>query len=264
MTPVLRLARLDLTLMWRNRTSLLTVLGIPAFFGVMLIVSDGNGNKIAGIDAVLYTGTGDLAFFLLFAVFINLVSVFTARREDRTLKRLRGSALSDREILGGSVLSAAAAYLVMSAIIMVIISTVLGAGPPADPVLLLAGMLLGIVVFALLALALAGITPTAELAQWTVTPLMFLCMAGSGFIYPLDDAPDAVRQAAELIPLTPVVEIVRTAYLGQDFTYGGDRGEIGLIDAWIACGPALGVLLAWLVVGAALARRWFRWEPRRG
>lgn len=261
---VLRLARLDLTLLWRNRTSMLTVLGLPALFGGILVVSRDSGSKTAGLDSVLYTGTGDLAFFLLFAVFINLVGGFTARREDLTLKRLRSGPLSDREILGGSVLGAAAAFTVMAGIVTVMIGTVLGGGAPADPVLLVLALALGVIVFALLAFVVSGLTPTAELAQWTVAPLMFLCMAGSGFMVPLDEAPDLVRQAAALLPLTPVVEIVRTAYLGRDFTYGGDRGGIRIADAWAACGPAFLVLLAWVAAGAWLARRWFRWEPRRG
>lgn len=262
MSRVLRLTRLDLALMRRNRTSLLSVFGIPAFFGAMLVVAADNGHTTAGLPAAVYTGTGDLAFFLLFSVFINLTGVFTARREDGRLKRLRGGPVSELEILGGSALAACAVYLAMSALIMLLIGTVLGAGPPADPVLVLAGMLLGAAVFTVLALALSGVTPTAELAQWTVTPVMILCMAGSGFMFPLDGAPDPVRWAAELLPLTPVVEIVRTGCLGLDFGYGGDRAGLGLLDGWAACGPAFAVLLCWLLAGAALARRWFRWEPR--
>lgn len=260
---VLRLARLDLALLWRNRTGLLTVLGVPAFFATMLLVSRNNGNTTAGLDAVVYTGTGDLAFFLLFAVFINLTAVYTARREDLSLKRLRGSALSEAEILGGSVLSAGIVYLVMAGIVIVILATMLGAGPPANPLLLATGMLLGLAVFALLGFALAGVTPTAELAQWTVTPLLLLCMAGSGFMVPLDGLPDPVARAAAVLPMTPVVEIVRTAYLGRNFTYGGDGESVGFLESWAEAGLALLILMVWIGAGLALTRRYLRWEPRR-
>ncbi|MBC6457100.1 ABC transporter permease [Actinomadura sp. HBU206391] len=259
---MLRIARLDLTLLWRNRTALFSVIGVPLFFGAMLLVSRGNGNKTAGLDAVLYTGTGDLAFFVIFAVFVNLVNVFTARREDLTLKRLRGGALSDVEILGGSVVSATALYLIQAGVVIVIIATALGAGAPANVLLLVLGMLLGAVVFALLAFALSGLTPTTELAQMTVLPIMIICIAGSGFMFPVDELPDGLRPFAQGLPLTPVVEIVRTAYLGQDFTAGGGREQLGFVDSWAACGPALLILAGWVVVGTYAARRWFRWEPR--
>jgi ABC-2 type transport system permease protein len=261
---LLRLARLDMKLMWRNRTALFGVVGLPAFFAVMLLVSNGNGNKTAGLDAVLYTGTGDLAFFLLPAVFMNLTSVFTARREELTLKRLRSGPLSDVEVLGGSVLGAVLLYLAQAAVIVVIIAAALGGGLPADPVLMVLGMLLGAAVFALLAVALSGVTPTVELAQLTVMPVLLLSMAASGFMFPLEEMPTAVRAAAQVMPLTPVVEVARTAYLGRDFTSGGDHGALGLVEGWAACAPALLTLAAWIAVGAWLVRRYFRWEPRRG
>jgi ABC-2 type transport system permease protein len=260
---LLRIARLDLTLLWRNRTALFGVIGVPLFFCTMLLVSRGNGNKTAGLDAVLYTGTGDVAFFMIFAVFVNLVNVFTARREDLTLKRLRGGSLSDVEILGGSIVSAAALYFLQAGAVMVIIATALGAGAPADPLLLVLGMLLGTVVFALLAFALSGLTPTTELAQMTVLPIMIVCIAGSGFMFPVDSLPDGLRPFAQALPLTPVVEIVRTAYLGKDFTAGGGGEQLGFLGSWAACGPALLVLAVWMVVGTFAARRWFRWEPRK-
>jgi ABC-2 type transport system permease protein len=259
---VMRIARLDLSLLWRNRTALFGVLGLPLFFAAMLFPG-GDGTMTSGIAAPLYTGTGDLAFFLLFAVFVNLTNVFTARREDLTLKRLRGSALSDREIFGGSVIGATVVYLLQIGLVLIALVTALDAGAPANLPLLLLGLALGIAVFALLALALSGVTPNAELSQYTVLPVLFLCSAASGFMVPLDSLPDWLERIAAILPLSPLVEIVRTAYLGRDFTFGGDQAQLGFFGVWTACGPALVVLLAWIAVGFLMARRFFRWEPRR-
>jgi ABC-2 type transport system permease protein len=257
-----RLARLDLSLLWRNRTALFGVLGLPLFFVAPLFPA-GDGTMTSGIAAPLYTGTGDLAFFLLFGIFVNLTNVFTARREDLTLKRLRGSALSDREIFGGSVLGATAIYLLQIVLVLTALVTALDAGAPANLPLLLLGLALGVAAFALLALALSGVTPNAELSQYTVLPVLFLCSAASGFMVPLDPLPDWVERIAAALPLSPLVEISRTAYLGRDFTYGGDQAQLSFLGVWAACGPALVVLLAWLEAGVLLARRYFRWEPRR-
>ena len=259
---VVRIARLDLSLLWRNRTALFGVLGLPLFFVAPLFPA-GDGTMTSGIAAPLYTGTGDLAFFLLFGIFGNLTNVFTVRREDLTLKRLRGSALSDREIFGGSVLGATVIYLLQVCLVLTALVTSLNAGAPANLPLLLLGLALGIVAFALLAFALSGVTPNAELSQYTVLPILFLCSAASGFMVPLDSLPDWVERIAAVLPLSPLVEIARTAYLGRDFTHGGDHAELGFFGVWTACGPALVVLLAWIAAGLLLARRYFRWEPRR-
>ncbi|MFF5257521.1 ABC transporter permease [Actinomadura viridis] len=260
-TAMARVARLDLTLLWRNRTALFTVVGMPLLFAALLLPA--RGEKAGGIDVALLQGTGHLGFFLLFAVFVNLVTVFTARREDFTLKRLRGSVLSDAEILGGSVLTAAGMYAVQALALLAFLVTVLDGALPADPLLLLAGSAGGVAVFALLAFAVSGITPSTEMAQLTVLPLMFACLAGAGVLVPLEDVPGAVREAARWVPLTPVVEITRTAYFGQDFTLTGTRAPVGFGEGWATCLRSFGVLLFWTLAGRALAARWFRWEPRR-
>jgi ABC-2 type transport system permease protein len=238
--------RLDLALLWRNRTALFTVIGLPLLFATVLYSV--KGQKSAGIDSALYVGTGYLTYFLVFSVFMNLVTVFTARREDLTLKRLRSGPLSDAELMGGSALTAGALYLTQAALLLVVMGTTLGGRFPADLPMLLVGLLLGIPVFALLAFAVSGLTPNADMAQLTVLPLVFACMIGSGVMFPLDGAPEAVRDTARLLPLSPLVEITRDAYFGD--------GSVG------SYARALGVFALWAALGLWAARRWFRWEPR--
>ena len=260
LTAMLRVARLDLTLLWRNRTILFIVFGLPALFGAMLIPT--RGQEADGVELALLQGTGHLGFFLIFAVFMNLATVFTARREDVTLKRMRGTALSDAEIIGGSVLSATAMYLVQVAALLVLLGTVLGGGFPAYPLLLLAGLLGGAAVFALLAFAVSGLTPNAEMSQLTVLPIMFACMLGAGVMFPLDVLPGAVAEACRWLPLSPVVEITRTAYFGQDFAGPSAHAPVGRLEAWRTCAPAGAGLVLWLAIGRIASSRWFRWEPR--
>ncbi|KAB2363744.1 ABC transporter permease [Actinomadura montaniterrae] len=257
----LRVARLDLTLLWRNRTALFTAAGLPVLFAALLFPA--HGKKAGGMDAALLQGTGHLGFFLLFAVFMNLVNVFTARREDLTLKRLRGTALADADIIGGGVLAAAAMYAVQVLALLVLLGAALGGRFPADPLLLAAGLAGGAAVFALLAFAVSGLTPNAELAQLTVLPIMFACMAGAGVMFPLDGLPAALEEACRWLPLSPVVEITRTAYFGRDFHDHAVHAPVGFVGGWAACLPSFAVLAVWLGLGRAMAGRWFRWEPRR-
>ncbi|MCP2338346.1 ABC transporter permease [Actinomadura rupiterrae] len=258
---LVRVARLDATLLWRNRTALFTTVGLPLLFVGMLFPM--RGQKIQGVDAALLQGTGHLAFFLLFAVFMNLATVFTARREDGTLKRLRGTALGDAEILGGSVLTATVLYLAQVLVLGVVLVAALGGRMPADPLLMLAGLACGVVVFALLAFLVSGITPNAELAQLTVLPVMFACMAGAGVMFPLGELPEIVQNLLRALPLTPVVETVRTGYFGRDFTAHGVPPEVGFGRGWLACLPSFAIMAVWMGFGRWLAERSFRWEPRR-
>jgi ABC-2 type transport system permease protein len=248
---LVRLARLDLILLWRNKTAMFTVVGMPVLFGGLLLT---------GGDGALVQGAGILGLFLVFAVFANLTTLYTARREEHSLKRLRGTALSDAQILGGSVLMAGGMYALQALALLAVMGTALGGGLPADPLLLAAGLLLGVIVFALLAFVTSGLSPTSESTQLTVLPVMFACMAG--VLFPVDDAPAAVQEAMRWIPLTPVVEIAKTAYLGQDHASPGAHPELGYAEGWTACLRPFAVLAVWILAGRALAGRLFRWEPR--
>jgi ABC-2 type transport system permease protein len=260
LSALLGVARLDLTLLWRNRTALFTVFGLPILFAGMLVPV--RGQKIGGVDGALLQGTGHLGFFLVFAVFMNLVNVFTARREESTLKRLRGTALSDAEIIGGGVLTATAMYAVQAVVLVAVLGAAMGGRMPADPVLMLAGLAGGVLVFATLAFAVSGITPNAELAQLTVLPIMFGCMLGAGVMFPLDGLPGWLQEACRWVPLSPVVEIVRTGYFGQDFAHQAGHPSVGLGEGWLTCLRSFAVLGFWAGLSRALANRWFRWEPR--
>jgi ABC-2 type transport system permease protein len=260
LSALLRVARLDLALLWRNRTALFTVFGLPVLFAAMLVPM--KGQDIGGVDGALLQGTGHLGFFLVFAVFMNLVTVFTARREDRTLKRLRGTALSDAEITGGSVLTATAMYAVQALALLAVLGIAFGGRFPADPLLLLAGLAGGAAVFAALAFAVSGITPNAEMAQLTVLPIMFGCMLGAGVMFPMDGLPEWLQRICRFVPLSPVVEIARTGYFGQDFYDHAAHPPVGVLEGWWTCLRSFCVLLFWAALARGLATRWFRWEPR--
>ena len=84
-----RLARLDLTLVARNTTVMFNVLLLPLLMAWMFTQTQ-TGADIAGVSGELFVLTGVPGLMLGFAVFINLVNSFTARREELVLKRLRG------------------------------------------------------------------------------------------------------------------------------------------------------------------------------
>ncbi|GAA2885377.1 ABC transporter permease [Streptosporangium fragile] len=256
-----RLARLDLTLIGRNTTVLVNVLLLPLLMAWFLTESVGDV-EIAGVDGRLFVLTGMPGLIPGFAVFVNLVNSFTARREELVLKRLRGGQPSAAAVLGGSALGALALYLGQVALVAVWAGRSGGLVPANVPLLLLAAVL-GVVLFCLLAAAFSGITPNAELAQVTVLPVLLVMLLGAPIAFPADTLPGVLGTVSHLLPATPLVEIMRTAFLGGDHV-SGDGAALSMAGQWLTALPSFAVLLIWIAVAGVLARWLFRWEPRRG
>jgi ABC-2 type transport system permease protein len=110
-----------------------------------------------------------------------------------------------------------------------------------------------------LAAVSTSFTRTVEAAQFTTMPLVLTAMMLSGLLVPLSDFPEKLAQVARLLPLTPVVELSRLGLVGETW----DGQAVDTAGAWAASPLALVVLAGWLGGGALLARRVFRWAPRR-
>ncbi|CAM5704229.1 ABC transporter permease [Streptomyces coeruleorubidus] len=252
-TPLSRmtaLARAEMTLLGRTKGALVAALFAP----LVLPVSTSQLSKEMDLAEVgLNTGTlvlpASVGFSLLFAVYSVLVGALVVRREELVLKRLRTGELRDVEILAGSALPAVLTGLVQCLVLAVACSALLDLSAPSAPHLAVVGLLLGLVMCAALAAATASFTRTGESAQVTPMPLMIVSMMGSGMLFPLELLPDRVASVCELLPLTPVVTLVR----------GGWTGDLSAYEALGAVATAV----AWIVIAVFAVRRWFRWEPRR-
>ncbi|MFE7898004.1 ABC transporter permease [Streptomyces sp. NPDC057424] len=252
-TPLSRmaaLARAELTLLGRTRGALFAALIVP----LMLPVSTAQASKEMDLaEAGLSTGTlvlpAAVGFSLLFAVYSVLVGALVVRREELVLKRLRTGELRDVEILAGSALPAVLTGLVQCLLLAAGCVVLMDLSAPSAPHLVVLGLLLGLVMCAALAAATASFTRTGESAQVTPMPLLMVSMIGSGMFMPLELFPDRVASLCELLPLTPVVTLVRGGWTGS-------------LSAYEALG-ALATAMAWILIGVFAVRRWFRWEPRR-
>lgn len=236
-----RLARLDLTLIFRNRSALTNAVLMPLAVTAFLIWTAREG----GQDSVDYIVTGQIAALVVFAPLVNLAGFYTSRREELVLKRLLGGPASATAILGGSALGAGVVYLIQ-VLAVVAAAVALDVGLPGNPLLVLAAVLGGAAVFALLSMVISGLSSSGELAQLATVPVMLICLALSPVIVPAGALPERIERFAEYLPMTPIADMVRAGY--------GDA------LAWQS--PL--VLLAWAAVAAVLARRYFRWDPRRG
>ncbi|MBO8190588.1 ABC transporter permease [Streptomyces oryzae] len=244
------LARAELTLLIRNRSALFVVLLLPTVMTFSLKSAAGQAD-LSGTGLSVGTAVlpGSVGMVLLFAVYSNLVGVYVGRREELVLKRLRTGEADDLEILGAAALPSVTIGVVQSALLLAGGALLLDAGAPARPDLVVAGLVLGLLLTAMLAAASAAYTRTAELAQLTPMPLMLATFAGSGVFVPLEVYPDRLAEICRWLPMTPVMDLLRSGWTEQLSGPGTLR--------------ALAVVAGWAVLAALVVRRRFRWEPRR-
>ncbi|WP_051866227.1 ABC transporter permease [Streptomyces griseus] len=244
------LARAELTLLGRSKGALVTAVLVPLALPFTLRSAvDQMDVKEAGLTVGMVLLPAAIGFSLLFAVYSTLVGVYTARREELVLKRLRTGELRDAEILSGAALPAVTTGLLQSLLVAAGSTALLDVPAPRAPHLAVLGLLLGLVMCAALAGVTAGLTRTVESAQVTTMPLVLVSMIGSGVAVPLELLPDNLASVCELLPLSPVITLVRGGWTGS-------------LSAYEALG-AVATALAWTVIAVFAVRRWFRWEPRR-
>ncbi|MBO8189417.1 ABC transporter permease [Streptomyces spirodelae] len=244
------LARAELTLLIRNRSALFVVLLLPTLMTFSLRSTAGQAD-LSGTGLSVGTAVlpGTVGMVLLFAVYSNLVGVYVGRREELVLKRLRTGEADDREILGAAALPSVTIGIVQSVLLLAGGALLLDVGAPARPDLVVAGLVLGLLLTATLAAASAAFTRTTELAQLTPMPLMLATFAGSGVFVPLEIYPDQIAEICRWLPMTPVMDLLRSGWTQQ--LSGPDTLR------------ALAVAVGWTALGAYVVRRRFRWEPRR-
>lgn len=252
-TPVGRmraLARAELTLLGRAKGTLFAALFVPLVLPFSAQqAAKGMDLKGTGLSVGTIVLPGAVGFSLLFAVYTALTAVFVARREELVLKRLRTGELRDAEILAGAALPSVAIGLTQCVLLAVGCAVLLDLGAPSAPHLAVIGLLLGLVMFTAFGAVTGSFSRSAESAQVMSMPLMFVSMLGSGLVLPLEVMPDRLASICELLPMTPVITLVR----------GGWTGELSGAETL----GALATAVAWTVVSVFAVRRWFRWEPRR-
>lgn len=255
---VLALARMETTLLVRNKTALVNaVVAAPALVLILIPLVGDVGSAGGAFGAQVITMLA--AFALLFIAYYNLTTTAVARREELTLKRLTSGEITHAEVLAG--MATPAGVIIGVQLVLATVVVVLGFDVPfpVNPVLVLVALVSGFVAFALLGYASSGFTKTVESAQLTTLPVILVTMLASGIGIPLENLPDLAQRIAELTPLSPVVRLMEMGMTGV-----GPDGQVldfaGTMSA--ALMPTL-LLIGWCVLGVLATRRYMRWEPRR-
>lgn len=242
------LALINIRLLLRNRLATFYAFAVP-LLPLALLLSEGPDDPHTGLATVATV----LTMALLFPVYYNLLSVVVTRRDELVLKRLRTGEARDGEILLSLALPGVG-IAVLICLVAMVVTPLLGFAAPANPAVMLLGMLVACCAFVALALWTAAWTRNAEAAQLTSAPVLVLTMAGLFRLF----LPDSARDWVVVLPGAAVEEVVQAAWFGL----ADDGSRLSLLETCTAAGPGLAVLVGWAVLGVWLALRSMRWEPR--
>jgi ABC-2 type transport system permease protein len=237
--------RAEIVLVLRDKGVITFALFFPvltiAFFAYL-----NRGGRVGDVSYASFLIAGGVGMVVSSAAFENLGVALARQRDDGILKRLGGTPLRPWMLVGAKVLTAAAIILVQALVMIAINTALFGARITGSPGWGLVTLLLGVLAFATMGLALAGLSRNTDVASAAARalslPMQFLC----GTLFPLESMPPVLRQIAELLPLTYFVRAFRGAILS-----GG--GPAAYPTDWLVLAGCLGIAFV-------IAVKTFRWE----
>ncbi|HEX9847248.1 MAG TPA: ABC transporter permease [Acidimicrobiia bacterium] len=238
---------------WRTPIAAFFTLVFPLMLLVLFTAIFGN-DQIEGLGvttAQFYT-PGLAVFAAVSATYTNLAIGTSISRDAGILKRVRGTPIPPVVYIAGRIGSAV--YIAFLAVVVMMGVGIAFYGVELFPRTLAAALLtflVGTSCFAALGMFVAAVSPngdtTPAITNGTLLPIAFI----SDVFIPLNDPPGWMVVAGDFFPLKPFAVVFREAF---DPTLSGAQFH------W----PELGQLVVWGMVAAALAIRFFKWEPISG
>lgn len=232
---------------WRNREAAFFSFVFPILL-LVLIGSVYGDDEIEGVRAPTYLLVGLLGYGVAANAFAGLAITLVVRREAGLLKRVRGTPLPP-----GTYLAAVIGSTVVVIGLQVVAQLLLGvfaldADWPERPALFVLAILTGAAAFAALGIAITTVVRTADGSSAVVNAIFLPAAFISGVFFSTEEMPAILEAIAEILPLTHFLDLVRATFVsGESFAPS-----------------AVAAVVVWGIIGAAVALRMFRWEPREG
>jgi ABC-2 type transport system permease protein len=239
---------------WRNPASAGFTFAFPVIFLVLFgsLNNDSTIDFLGGLSWNQYYIAGILCFGVISASFTNLAMTLSIRRDEGVLKRLHGTPLPASSMFGGLLLNALVVAAILTAILMAVAIAFFDVTFPGHWAALVVALVVGTASFAALGVAVASVIPNADAAPAIVNGVLFPILFISGVFFPIEG--DAfLGQVGDVFPVRHFVNAVFAAF--------DPRLAHGMAHGW--AWDDLAVVAIWGVIGAIVAVRFFRWDPRR-
>jgi ABC-2 type transport system permease protein len=231
---------------WRNPQSAVFTFIFPVVFVVIMGALFGGVSKSSyfnGLSALQYYVPTIAALSVVGSCYGQLAVALATRRQNGMLKRVRATPLPAWAYFAG-LLAHCVLVSVVDVALIVGVGRLYGVPLPSHWLALVATLVLGAASFCALGVAVASVIANAEaapaVAQLVLFPLLFL----SGTYLPIHSA--LLNRITGWLPVRPFNEAL--------------TGPLALHTS--ADWSHLAVLAAWGVLGAVVAIRRFRWNPR--
>ncbi|MDX6692376.1 MAG: type transport system permease protein [Solirubrobacteraceae bacterium] len=237
--------RLERKMFWRNPSAAFFNFVLPLLFLALFGAVFSGDQK--NLDVIV---PGIAGMSTVSTTFVALAMNMVFLREQGVLKRLRGTPLPSGSYLGGLAAHAVTNTAIQVSIVIGAGALLFGVGLPQEWGTLVVFVAAGVICFASLGVALSHAIPNFDSAPAYVNAIFLPLIVISGVFYDANNAPTFLRDIAQVLPLTHLID--------------------GLSAAMVTGAPFsdvvsdLAVVLAWAALGIVLAVRGFSWEARRG
>ena len=231
---------------WRNPQSAFFTFVFPVVIIVIfgaLFRAGGRSSYFYGLSALQYYVPTIAAMSVLGSCYSQLAIVLATRRQEGILKRVRATPLPAWGYFLG-LLAHCVLVSVVDVTLIVGVGRMFGVPLPTHWAALVATLVLGAACFCALGVAVASLIRNAEAAPAVVQLILFPLLFLSGTYLPIHS--QALNRVASVLPVRPFNQ----ALLGPLAQHTGLNWH------------SLAVLAAWGAIGALVAIRRFRWEPR--
>jgi ABC-2 type transport system permease protein len=203
-------------------------------------------DNLRSIDYLL---PGILGMSLMQLGLFGTAGPLVSLREKGVLRRMGATPLSRVALLSSQVAFRLTTAVIQTGLIIVVGMIAFDVQIKIENLPVILGIvLLGASMFITLGYFLSGMAKTQEAVEGLVSLPNFVFMFLSGIFFPVEFMPDWIRPLVNAIPLT----------------YLGDALRETMIEAgsYFSMTRNIGIMVAWLVVCAVLALRFFRWESQ--
>jgi ABC-2 type transport system permease protein len=235
--------RLERRMFWRNPTAAFFNFMLPLLFlGLFGAIFSGNQDNL---DIIV---PGIAGMSIMATTFSALVMGVTFLREEGVLKRMRGTPLPSGAYLAAIGANAVTNAFLQIGIVVMAGKLFFGIGWPKDWIELALFTVAGVVCLASLGVAWSHVIPNFDSAAAYQNIVFLPTIFISGVFYDTENAPAFLRDIAQALPLTHIIDGLSGALVSG-------RGIGDNLSA-------LAVIALWTAFGVLFAVRGFRWESR--
>ena len=236
--------RLERRMFWRNPTAAFFSFTLPLLFLFLFGAIFSGDQKTLNVIV-----PGILGMSVMSTTFNALAMNITFLREEGVLKRIHGTPMPPISYLGGVTANAVSNATVQIVIVVLAGKLFFGLGWPKNWLELAVFCVAGVSTLAALGVAFSHIIPNFDAAP-AYTNIVFLPVIFiSGVFYDVDTAPPFLRDVAQVLPLTHIINGVSAAMVTGE-SLADNLGN-------------LAVIVAWGIFGAFFAVRGFSWQSKR-